>query len=85
MASLTQTAVGKSIPSSLIAEDLLKILRDLIMSSPSKSLINSYPQNGRTTKIPVSISPTKGTETCHVNNKPMASHFYFDPQWCQSS
>jgi len=38
----TQTVVGKGIPNPLIAEDLLKILRDLASSSPSKSLTNSY-------------------------------------------
>jgi len=67
--------VGKGIPNPLIVEDLLKILRNLAPSSPPKPLTNSYPQNGRTTKIPVSIFLTKGTETCHVNNKPLASHF----------
>ena len=47
MASLTQTVVGKGIPNPLIAEGLLKILRDLVTNSRS--------QNGRTTKILVSI------------------------------
>ena len=47
--------VGKSIPNLLIAEGLLKILGDLVPSFPPKSLTNSLPQNGRTTKIPVSI------------------------------
>jgi len=42
--------VSKSIPNSLIAEDLLKILRDLIPPSPPKSLTNSLSWNGRTTK-----------------------------------
>jgi len=59
MASSTQTVVGKGIPNPLIAEGLLKILRDLVPSSPPKSLTNSLPRNGRTTKIPVSISLTK--------------------------
>ena len=58
MASPTQT-VGKGIANPLTAEDSLKILRDLIPSSPPKSLTNSYPQNGRTTKILVSISQMK--------------------------
>jgi len=40
MASLTQTVVGKGIPNPLIAEDLLKILRNLVPYSPLKSLIN---------------------------------------------
>ena len=50
MTSSTQTVVGKGIPNQLIAEGLLKILVVLIPLSPSKSLTNSYPQNGRTTK-----------------------------------
>jgi len=36
MASPTQTVVAKGIPNSLIAEGLLKILRDLVPSPPSK-------------------------------------------------
>ena len=40
MASLTQTVVGKGCSNQLIAEDLLKILRDLIPLSPSKSLVD---------------------------------------------
>jgi len=51
--------VGKGVSNSLIAEDLLKILRDLVSSSPSKSLTNFLLQNGRATKIPVSISSMK--------------------------
>ena len=50
MASPTQMVVGKGIPNPLIAKDLLKILRDLVPSSPPKSLTNSLPQNGKTTK-----------------------------------
>jgi len=50
MTNLTQTAVGKSILNSLIVEDLLKILRDFIPPFPPKSLTNSHPWNGRTTK-----------------------------------
>jgi len=42
--------VGKSISNLLIAEDLLKILRDLILPSPPKSHTNSRPWNGKTTK-----------------------------------
>ena len=59
MASPTQTVVGKGTPNPLIAEGLLKILRDLVSSSPPKSPTNSHPQNDRTTKTPVFISPTK--------------------------
>jgi len=59
MASPTQTVVGKDTPNPLIAEGLLKILRDLVPSSPPKSPINSHPQNGRATKIPVFISLMK--------------------------
>jgi len=36
MASSTQTVVGKGIPNLLIAEDLLKILRDLIPPIPTR-------------------------------------------------
>jgi len=59
MASPTQTVVGKGIPNLLIAEGLLKILRDLIPPSPPKSLTNSLSWNGRTTKIPVPFSLVK--------------------------
>jgi len=52
MASLTQMVVGKGI---LVAEGLLKILRDLVPSFPPKSLTNFLSRNGRTTIIPVSI------------------------------
>jgi len=50
MASPTQTVVGTDIPNPLIAENLLKILSDLIPLSPPKSHTNSRPWNGRTTK-----------------------------------
>jgi len=50
MASLTQTVVDKGILNSLIAEGLLKILRDLIPPFPPKSLTNSRPWNGKTIK-----------------------------------
>ena len=59
MASPTQKVVGKGAPNPLIAEGLLKILVDLVPLSPPKSLTNSHPQNGRTTKIPVFISLMK--------------------------
>jgi len=50
MTSPTQTVVGKDIPNPLIAEDLLKILRDLIPPFLLKSSTDSRPWNGRTTK-----------------------------------
>jgi len=50
MVSLTQTMVGKGIPSPLIVESLLKILRDLIPPFPPKSLTNFRLWNGETTK-----------------------------------
>ena len=50
MASPTQMLVGKSIPNTLIAEDLLKILRDLISLFSPKSPTNSRQWNDRTTK-----------------------------------
>jgi len=59
MASPTQMVVGKGTPNLLIAEGLLKILRDLVPSSPPESSANSLPQNGRITKIPVLISSMK--------------------------
>jgi len=50
MASPTQMVVGKGIPNSLIAEGLLKILKELIPPSPPKSHTNSRLWNGKTTK-----------------------------------
>ena len=50
MASPTQTVVGKGTPHSLIAEGLLKILRDSVPSFIPKSPTNSHTQNGRATK-----------------------------------
>jgi len=50
MASPTKTVVGKGIPNLSIAEDLLKILRDLISPSPLKFLANSRPRNGKIKK-----------------------------------
>jgi len=50
MTSPTQTVVGKCTPNPLTAENLLKILRDLIPLFPPKSPTNSRPWNGRTTK-----------------------------------
>ena len=47
MASPTQMVVGKGTPNPLIAEGLLKILVDLILLSPPKSLSNSHTQNDR--------------------------------------
>jgi len=43
MASPTQTVVGKGTPILLIAEGLLKILGDLVPSSPPNSLTISHP------------------------------------------
>ena len=59
MASPTEMVVGKGIPNPFIAEGLQKILRDLVSPSPSKSLTNSLPWNGKITKIYVSISLVK--------------------------
>jgi len=50
MASPTQAIVGKGKPNPLIDEDLLKILRDLILLIPPKFLKNSLSRNGRSTK-----------------------------------
>ena len=48
MAIPTQTVIGKGILNPLTAEDLLKILRDLILFDfPPKSLTNSCPWDGR--------------------------------------
>jgi len=43
MAIPTQMVVGKGTPNPLIAEDLLKILRDLVPSSPLESPTSSLP------------------------------------------
>ena len=51
MANPTQTMVSKGIPNPLIAESLLKILRDLIpVDSLPKSLTNFCPWNGKITQ-----------------------------------
>ena len=50
MASPTQTVVGKGTSNLLIAEGLLKILSGLGSLFPPKSLTNSHPQNGKSTK-----------------------------------
>ena len=51
MTSPTQTVVVKGITNLLTAEDLPKILRDLIpFDSPPISPTNSCPWNGRTTQ-----------------------------------
>ena len=68
MASPTQTVVGKGISISLIAEGLLKSLRDLIPPSPPKFLTNSHLWNGMTTKACDSFSSEIITDqTCQVN------------------
>ena len=59
MASPTQMVVGKGIPNLLIAEGLLKILRDLLSLSPPKSLTNSRPWNGKTSKEVVIVLSVK--------------------------
>jgi len=51
--------VGKNILNLLIAEGLLKILRDMIPLFPSKSLTNSRPWNCETSKEVVIVSPVK--------------------------
>ena len=51
MTSPTQTVVGKGNSNPLIAEGLLKILRDLIPRVPPKSLADSLQQNGKSTKL----------------------------------
>jgi len=50
MAIPIQIVVGKDIPNLLIAEDLIKILRDLIPPFPPKSLSNSRSWNDKTTE-----------------------------------
>jgi len=57
-ASPTQMVAGKGKPNPLIAEGLLKILRDLIPQITSKSLTNSLLWNGRSIKSYI-ISPAK--------------------------
>jgi len=57
MASPTQIVVGKGISNPLIVEGLLKILMDLIPSSPTKFFTNSCPWNGKTTIKAVIVFP----------------------------
>jgi len=64
MTSLTQFVVGKDIPNSLIAEDLLKILRYMLPLSPPKSLINSHSLNSEASKEVVIVSLVKN---CKLN------------------
>ena len=68
MASPTQMVVGKAILNSLIAEGLLKILKDLIVPSSPKSYTNSRLWNGRTIKS-YSYFPSEiiTNQTYHVN------------------
>ena len=54
MASLTQTVVSKGIPNLLIAEGLLKILRDLVPSP-----LQCPPTEWSDQKIHVSIFPSE--------------------------
>ena len=74
MTSPTQTVVSKGIANSLIAEGLLKILRDLIPLSPPKFLINSRPWNGNTSKKGCNYFSIKiiTNQTCQVNIIPLA-------------
>ena len=77
MASLTQTVVGKNIPNPLIAEGLLKILQDLIPTSPPKSPTNSFSWNVRTTKSCVRFLSEMITDrTCHANIIPLTINFH---------
>ena len=69
MASPTQMVVGKGTPNPLIAEDLLKILVNLIPLSPPKSLTNSHTQNGKSTKY----------NHCYVNTIPLAMKKFSTP------
>jgi len=73
MASLTQMIVGNSTPNLLIAEDLLKILRDSVPSFLPKSPINSHPQNGRATENTWVHLSNEMNWDCHVNSKPLTS------------
>jgi len=50
MARPTQMVIGKGIPNPFIAEDLLKILRDMIPLFSPKFPTNSHPWNGRIIK-----------------------------------
>ena len=59
MASPTQAVVDKGIPNPLIAENLLKILRDLLLVSPPKSLTNSRSWNDEASKEVVIVFPAK--------------------------
>jgi len=79
MASPTQTVVGTDIPNPLIAQGLLKILRDLIPSFSPKFLTNYLPWNGRTKKIPLSIFLVKWAQNCHDKSKRLTSHFSRSP------
>jgi len=81
MASPTQTVVGKGIPNSLIAEGLLKILMKLISPISPKSLSNSLPWNGRSTKV-FFIFPAKWItdRTSHVKNHTSNSKTSIYPQ-----
>jgi len=80
-ASPPQTVVRKGIPNLLIAEGLLKILRDLIPTFLPKFLTNSLPFHGRTTKICIRFLHEMITDrTCHVNIIPLTVKLSY-PQW----
>jgi len=78
MASLTQTVVVKDILNLLITEGFLKILRDLIQTSPPNSLNSSLPWNARTTKSCIRFLSEMITDgTCHINIIPLTVKFSY--------
>ena len=80
MASPTQTVVSKGISNSLTTEDLLKILGDLVPSSLQNLLpILSHGMVGPQKNTCVHFSDEMSKDLS-CNNKPLTSHFCFDPQ-----
>jgi len=71
--SPTQTLVDKGVPNLLIAEGLLKILRDLIPPSPPKSLTNLiHGMVGPQKACDYFSSEIITDQTCQVNIIPLA-------------
>jgi len=82
MASLAQMVFGKGISNLLIAEDLLKIIKDPFpFNSSPKSLANSRPWDGRITQEDIHFPSEMTSQTYHVDIKPLIVRLQHTPRW----